>query len=284
MAKRFRRSIETSPVVGWHRRVITGAAAPEEIYRYGVEAGRADALAKQPSNWEAALIRTAHAFGESGPGAGAISALTKTLFRKGYLEGYGDGMATMEAIKPGAQAELMLVNMQEGLKIDRNTQPEEFAAWEKAQAAKIHGMDTASVTAALSLGLAALSGVAPKGKAATTGQVNWRGAFRRQSIVGAAESAEAALEAALPPPTSASPASASAPSASPSNLQTAGSMIASLAWTAAAGASTYHGYKRNDGAFGGTALWFLGGIFVPIITVPLALAQGFGKRKQLKAA
>lgn len=279
MPKRFRRSIETSPVVGWHRRVITGAAEPEEIYRYGVEAGRADALAKQPSDWEAALIRTAHAFGESGPGAGAISALTKTLFRKGYLEGYGDGMATMEAIKPGAQAELMLVNMQEGLKIDRNTQPEEFAAWEKAQAAKIHGMDTASVTAALSLGLAALSGVAPKGKAAATGQVNWRGAFRRQSIVGAAEAASTAVDAATAPP-----ASASAPSSSPSNLQTAGSMIASLAWTAAAGASTYHGYKRNDGAFGGTALWFLGGIFVPIITVPLALAQGFGKRKQLKAA
>lgn len=275
MPKRFRRSIETSPVVGWHRRVITGAAADLEVLtRDGVEAGRADALAKQPANWEAALER----WGGGGP-TQSFPESTKTAFRQGYLQGYGDGMAKMEAIKPGAQAELMLVNMQAGLKIDRDTQPEEFAAWEKAQASKIHGMDAASVTAALSLGLAALSGVAPKGKASATGQVNWRGAFRRQSIVGAAEAASTAVDAATAPP-----ASASAPSASPSNLQTAGSMIASLAWTAAAGASTYHGYKRNDGAFGGTALWFLGGIFVPIITVPLALAQGFGKRKQLKAA
>lgn len=44
-----------------------------------------------------------------------------------------------------------------------------------------------------------------------------------------------------------------------------------------AGASAYHGYKRNRGAIGWTIGWaLLGGIF-PIITPAVALAQGFGK-------
>jgi len=52
----------------------------------------------------------------------------------------------------------------------------------------------------------------------------------------------------------------------------------SLLATAAAGASAYHGYKRNDSIGWAVAWGLLGGLF-PVITVPVALAQGFGKRK-----
>lgn len=46
-----------------------------------------------------------------------------------------------------------------------------------------------------------------------------------------------------------------------------------------AGLSGYHGYKRSGGSVGSALGWgLLGGLF-PIITVPVALAQGFGKRK-----
>jgi len=55
------------------------------------------------------------------------------------------------------------------------------------------------------------------------------------------------------------------------------SPVARAAFVAAAGASAYHGYKRNNSI--GWAIWWglMGGLF-PIITVPVALAQGFGKR------
>lgn len=50
-----------------------------------------------------------------------------------------------------------------------------------------------------------------------------------------------------------------------------------VAGTAAAGALAYHGYKRNRGSVGWALMWFFfGGIFWPI-TLPVALAQGFGK-------
>jgi len=41
--------------------------------------------------------------------------------------------------------------------------------------------------------------------------------------------------------------------------------------------SAYHGYKRNKSV--GWAIWWglMGGIF-PVVTVPVAFAQGFGKR------
>src|SRR6185503_2917091 len=50
--------------------------------------------------------------------------------------------------------------------------------------------------------------------------------------------------------------------------------VASLAGTAL---GAYHGYKRNNSI--GWSLWWglMGGMF-PIVVVPLALAQGFGKR------
>jgi hypothetical protein len=48
---------------------------------------------------------------------------------------------------------------------------------------------------------------------------------------------------------------------------------------ASAGASAYHGYKRND-SVGWAIVWgLLGGAF-PVITPAIALAQGFGKPKQ----
>ena len=51
-----------------------------------------------------------------------------------------------------------------------------------------------------------------------------------------------------------------------------------IAGLASAGASAYHGYKRNE-SVGWAVVWgLLGGMF-PIITPAVALAQGFGKPK-----
>jgi hypothetical protein len=44
------------------------------------------------------------------------------------------------------------------------------------------------------------------------------------------------------------------------------------------GASVYHGYKRNQ-SVGWALAWGLFGAVAPIVAVPIALAQGFGKRK-----
>jgi hypothetical protein len=49
--------------------------------------------------------------------------------------------------------------------------------------------------------------------------------------------------------------------------------------TLGTGLGAYHGYKRNGGSVGWAIGWGLLGGLVPIITVPVALAQGFGKRK-----
>jgi hypothetical protein len=49
--------------------------------------------------------------------------------------------------------------------------------------------------------------------------------------------------------------------------------------TAGAAAGAYHGYKRT-GSVGWAIGWaLLGGMF-PVITIPVALAQGFGKKKR----
>lgn len=47
------------------------------------------------------------------------------------------------------------------------------------------------------------------------------------------------------------------------------------------GATTgaYHGYKRHNGSIGAAIGWFFLGAFFPVITIPVSLAQGFGKRK-----
>jgi len=46
---------------------------------------------------------------------------------------------------------------------------------------------------------------------------------------------------------------------------------------ASAGASAYHGYKRNRGSVGWAIGWGVLGAIFPIITPAVALAQGFGK-------
>ena len=72
--------------------------------------------------------------------------------------------------------------------------------------------------------------------------------------------------------------SASLPPAQPSTT----SIILGLVGTAAGAAGIYHGYKRNDSI--GWALWWgIMGAAFPIITIPIALAQGFGERKGMTA-
>jgi len=64
--------------------------------------------------------------------------------------------------------------------------------------------------------------------------------------------------------------------------ETGAAAVWGAAWTAASIAGTaagaYHGYKRNDSVGWAIAWGLLGGLF-PIIVLPLAYAQGFGKRK-----
>lgn len=55
--------------------------------------------------------------------------------------------------------------------------------------------------------------------------------------------------------------------------------LGSLLRTAAVAAMVYHGYKRND-SLGWAIGWGFAGAVVPILTVPVAVAQGFGKPKK----
>lgn len=48
---------------------------------------------------------------------------------------------------------------------------------------------------------------------------------------------------------------------------------------AAGAACAYHGYRRNRSVFW-AVVWGALGLGVPIIAVPVAIAQGFGKRKE----
>lgn len=51
----------------------------------------------------------------------------------------------------------------------------------------------------------------------------------------------------------------------------------SIASIAGGSAAAYHGYKRSDGSVGSAIGWgLLGYLFWPI-TIPVALAQGFGE-------
>src|SRR5262245_29612494 len=60
------------------------------------------------------------------------------------------------------------------------------------------------------------------------------------------------------------------------------STLWSIASVAGTGIGAYHGYKRHNGSIGWAIGWaLLGGLF-PIITIPVAVAQGFpneGKKK-----
>lgn len=51
-----------------------------------------------------------------------------------------------------------------------------------------------------------------------------------------------------------------------------------VASAASAGASAYHGYRRNDSLVWGVVWGLLGGVF-PVITPAIALAQGFAEPK-----
>ncbi len=55
--------------------------------------------------------------------------------------------------------------------------------------------------------------------------------------------------------------------------------IWSLLSVAGAAAGAYHGYKRNHESIGWAIGWALLGSIAPVITVPVAVAQGFGKAK-----
>lgn len=52
-------------------------------------------------------------------------------------------------------------------------------------------------------------------------------------------------------------------------------------WDAAAvvgcAAGVYHGYRRNHGSIGWALGWGLLGVSLPIVSIPLSLAEGFGK-------
>lgn len=52
-----------------------------------------------------------------------------------------------------------------------------------------------------------------------------------------------------------------------------------LAGVAGTAIGAYHGYKRND-SVGWAIGWALLGGLVPVIVIPLAFAQGIGKRKK----
>jgi hypothetical protein len=55
--------------------------------------------------------------------------------------------------------------------------------------------------------------------------------------------------------------------------------VMEVAGTVGAFAGAYHGYKRNGGSVGWAIGWFVFGGLLPILALPIMLAEGFGKRK-----
>ena len=55
-------------------------------------------------------------------------------------------------------------------------------------------------------------------------------------------------------------------------------------WTlmsaAAVAAGTYHGYRRSKGSLGWTLGWAAFSAIIPVIAIPIAVAQGYAKPKQ----
>lgn len=74
--------------------------------------------------------------------------------------------------------------------------------------------------------------------------------------------------------------SASPPSEATLTLLSVGGYIGMGIMALGAGLAGYHGYKRSGGSVGSAVGWGLLGGLVPIITVPVAFAQGFGKRRR----
>lgn len=50
-----------------------------------------------------------------------------------------------------------------------------------------------------------------------------------------------------------------------------------LASLAGAVGGAYHGYKRNRGSIGWAVGWSIFGSFLPFLSLPISVAQGFGK-------
>ena len=48
-----------------------------------------------------------------------------------------------------------------------------------------------------------------------------------------------------------------------------------------AAATAYHGYKRNNESIGWAFGWAFFGSVIPVVALPVALAQGFGKPKKM---
>jgi hypothetical protein len=55
--------------------------------------------------------------------------------------------------------------------------------------------------------------------------------------------------------------------------------IWTVAGVAGAALGAYHGYKRNHGSVGWAIGWSIFGSFLPFFSIPLSLAEGFGKPK-----
>jgi hypothetical protein len=58
--------------------------------------------------------------------------------------------------------------------------------------------------------------------------------------------------------------------------QTSSEVVLGVLGTVSMAALAYHGYKRNN-SIGWAVAWALLGGAVPIISLPIAIAQGFGK-------
>ncbi len=66
-----------------------------------------------------------------------------------------------------------------------------------------------------------------------------------------------------------------APAAGPLELNLTGKVLAA-AGVVGLGVGAYHGWKRNE-SLGWSLVWAAAGLVAPIITIPLAVAQGFGE-------
>lgn len=61
----------------------------------------------------------------------------------------------------------------------------------------------------------------------------------------------------------------------PESLSTIGAVLS----IAGAATGMYHGYLRNDQSVGWGIAWTIFGSLLPVFSIPLSLAQGFGKPK-----
>lgn len=61
--------------------------------------------------------------------------------------------------------------------------------------------------------------------------------------------------------------------------QQTGAAIASIVGSAGLAIGIYHGYHRNRGHIGWTLVWGVFGAIMPVVAIPLALAQGLKQPK-----